>query len=458
MKTIFVTLFNGVAVKNILRTDVIKTILNKSDARLVFFMKDKVRIEYYRREYNERRFIYEAVSSLGVRGFCEKFLSHLKFYLLHTATTDERVKLLFEAEGSYVRYYFRRLAHSLIANRFFVNVARWMDYRFVADERFDIFFEKYKPDLIVCTDLFDDIEIGLLRTAKRSGIKTIGYINTWDRVTARCILRLVPDTLIVFNEQIKKALSRYHYIDQECVKVSGIPQYDRYFTNKAQSREEFSMRRGVDPKKKIIVYAPIGATFSSSDWEIIDLLTALISQGKFKNDPSLFVRFAPNDFIDERELKKRPTLRYDKPGIRFSSTRGVDWDMTPRDLEGLHDTLSNADLLISYASSIAIDAAILDKPIININFELPSFPAKEDSAFRKLPTKIYKWAHYREALATGGIRMVQNIDELIIWVNRYLEDPLLDADGRRALRETQCPFSDGRSAERIAGYILEEIA
>src|SRR3989344_4761359 len=72
------------------------------------------------------------------------------------------------------------------------------------------------------------------------------------------------------------------------------------------------------------------------------------------------------DFFDKSEIEKRPGLKFDYPGKRFSSARGVDWDMDEKDISRLMDTLAYASLFISYASSIVIDAAIFGKPAINI--------------------------------------------------------------------------------------------
>jgi hypothetical protein len=42
-------------------------------------------------------------------------------------------------------------------------------------------------------------------------------------------------------------------------------------------------------------------------------------------------------------------------------------------------------------------------------------------------------------------------------VGADLGNPALDSDGRRRVALEQCQFLDGRSAERVAGFILEEL-
>jgi hypothetical protein len=329
-------------------------------------------------------------------------------------------------------------------------VVRFLDYHLVRNNTYASYFERYQPNAVFFAHLFDELEIHMLREAKRRGVKTIGFVNSWDKATARCIWRLLPDKAIVFNDIVKQEMIVYNEMKEKDVFVSGLPQYDSYFTDTPYtSREEFFRKLHIDPKKKLIVYAPLGRSFGGSDWDIIDLLYRLQGEGKFGQDAAILVRFQPNDFLDEAELKKRPNLIYDYPGVRFSATRGVDWDMNAEHLAHLRNTLHHMSLLVCYASSVSIDAAVFDKPIININFE-----TRKADSFEESSTKYYSFAHYKKALHTGGIRLVQSEEELVSWVRQYLTDPSIDREGRKRLVAEQCQFTDGRSGERIGKFVL----
>jgi CDP-glycerol glycerophosphotransferase (TagB/SpsB family) len=241
-------------------------------------------------------------------------------------------------------------------------------------------------------------------------------------------------------------------MEKEDIFVGGIPQYDDYFKKECLSREVFFNRIGVDPRKKLIVYAPMGRAYSNSDWDIIDLLYAMKSNGEFGEDTELLVRFKPNDFIEEEELKKRPWLIYDYPGKRFSTSRGVDWDMNSRDLEHLKNTLKHMSLLICYASSISVDAAVFNKPVINLNFEV-----RPKEFILKSPTFYYEMTHYKEALTTGGITLVGSKEELASSVRAYLDNPSLNHEKRSRLVSEQYKFTDGMSGKRIGEFVLHQL-
>jgi len=448
---IFITAFEGIEAKNILRTPILGTLLENSDAQIVLLMKSKERADYYKKEFSNDRITYEVVPydrSLG-RGL-DRFFNMLKFTLLRTDTIKLRREMAYELTGKHMAYFINSILNFLLARPHIRKIARTLDFLLVKNIDYVPVFNKYNPDLVFMAHLFEGPEAHILREAKKRGIKTMGFINSWDKITARCIMRLLPDKAIVFNNIVKNEMITHNEMHDHDIFVSGLPQYDEHFIGIRLDRAEFFKRIGVDSSKKIIVYAPMGRAFSNSDWDMIDLLYSLNDKGRFGEDIAILVRFQPNDFVDEAELKKRPNLIYDCPGIRFSSKRGADWDMDFGEIKHLSDTLSYMSILVCYASSVSIDAAVFDKPVININFEI-----NPNEKLIKSPTQYYKMEHYKKALDTGGICMVNNEDDLIASVNRYLENPSLDKEGRRVLVKQQCKFTDGKSGERISKFIME---
>lgn len=453
MKTIFITIFEGVEAKNILRTDIVPTILSRPDVRIVLLMKNPDRIKAYLEEFHDPRLIYEVVPysrSLG-RGL-DRFFAQLKFLLLRTPSTDLQRRLAFETEKNYPAYLASVFANFILARSVFRRLARYLDYVLVKNDDYSKYYDKYNPDLVFLAHLFEEPEIHLLREAKKRGIKTIGFINSWDKTTMRCVMRLFPDKFVVFNNIVKDELIKYHGAEAKNIFVGGVPQYDYYFNGEASPRGNFFQKIGIDPGKKLIVYSPLGSAFSDSDWDAIDFLHELHDEGKFGKNTALLIRFHPKDFIDKMELQKRPYLVYDYTGVRFPSKTLVDWDMSFEDLRHLFDTLYYTDLLICYASSLSIDAAIFDQPIINIDFKI-----KKSNKILKSPALFYKMEHYKKAINTGGIKLVNSESELIKWVNLYLEDPVLERDGRKRLVDEQCKFTDGKSGERIGRFILKAL-
>ena len=454
MKTIFITIFQAVEAKNTIRTPLARALLADPDVRIVFLTQDENRVMHYAREFvDEPRVTFIAEQYPRVYGL-DRFFSKLKFLLLRTPTTTLLRWMLYELHGNPVRYWGAACANFLFARAPVRRVVRALDYLLVSRTPYDKYFDEYKPDIVVLLHLFDDSEIHLLREARRRGVPTVGFINSWDKTTSRCTLRLLPDKAIVFNQIVRHELMEHNEMRAEDIFVSGVPQYDIYFTEPPISRNDFFSRLGLNPRMRLILFSVMGEAFSNSDDDILRELRALMDEGRIPDDVVFLVRFMPCDAVDRGRYPDAPRMRYEFPGVRFSYTSlvAVDWDMPNEEIVHLRDTLAHMEILVCYTSSLSIEAAIFDKPVININFEVgPKQP------MAKSPTQFFEVDHYRKALATGAIRIVSSREELALWINHYLAHPEIDREGRERLVREQCVYSDGRSGERIARFLLDTI-
>jgi len=442
MKTIFIPIFSGIEGKNILRTGIYKRLAAEENARLVFFVKNSERAAYYRKEFSSERVIFEVVPKLCISS-TDAFFSFLKFYLLRTHTIDLKRKTNLERTGNYFNFILSFLANKTLAWPLMRKAVRFLDAQLVeTPEPIKNFFDEYQPNLVFIADLFDNTEAAFLREARRRKIKTVGFLSTWDRVSSRWMIRLLPDEMIVFNNCLKKETAEYADMPQEKIFISGAVQLDRH-SSYAQTARPFA--------ESYIVYGPLGRTFdktAESDKEMVAILNSFIEnkQCGFNGTEKIIVRFPPNDFIKKEELEQLPHIVYDIPGTRFGNTRGQDWDMSEAELDELNNLLHHALLVICYYSSLSIDAAALGKPVININF----YPTDER---KRHP--YYDTTHYAKVKALGGIVLVESKEELCRATTAYIANPSLHARERCAIAEQQGLCADGTAGERVAEKLLE---
>jgi len=112
-----------------------------------------------------------------------------------------------------------------------------------------------------------------------------------------------------------------------------------------------------------------------------------------------------------------------------------------------------ADLNVNLASTMTLDFAIHNRPIVNIAFDVASPPP-----FGKpLWDYYYRFEHYRPVVELGAARFARSPEELAEHVNAYLTDPSLDSDNRRRLVEFEVSLPLGRSSQRIV-EVLETVA
>jgi CDP-glycerol glycerophosphotransferase (TagB/SpsB family) len=164
------------------------------------------------------------------------------------------------------------------------------------------------------------------------------------------------------------------------------------------------------------------------------------------------VRLHPRDEVDSYEaFRNLPGVIVEKP---FRSTvksgDGLAVDITVESQQHLADTMRYSDVVVNVASTIAIEAAIYDTPVVNIAFD-----GEQPSDWTRSARRYYRFTHYVNILRHHAVRVAESPDQLVELVGRYLDDPSLDREGRRQVVREQCQFLDGRSAERVATYVVE---
>jgi len=419
LRTIFIPIFSGNEGRHILRSDISATLVSRPDLRIIFFVRSEERRQYYEREFSHPRVRFVVVPRYRLsRG--DAFFGFLKYYLLRTRTIDLKRRTRYEREGGAVRFALSFVANRILARPFVRRIVRFVDARAVRTPAIADFFDRFHPDLVFLGDLFDDAEAAFSREARRRGIRVAGMILTWDRATSRWCIRILPNELIVHNAFMRDEAARYQDMPAERAHLCGTIQHDALVGAPSAPREVFCRKMGIPPEHKIIVYGPIGRSFDASkelDQTVIDLLDQWVERGALGSRAiTIVVRFPPNDFLQEGDMRPRAHVRYQTPGHRFSGTRGQDWDMSFDDLALLGDTLFHASLVVTYYSSLSIDAAVLDKPVINVNFDAERGRVVE----KRHP--YYETTHYQKAASTAGIRLVQSKRELREWIARYLAD------------------------------------
>ena len=115
------------------------------------------------------------------------------------------------------------------------------------------------------------------------------------------------------------------------------------------------------------------------------------------------------------------------------------------------NTFKHADVVVNLSSTVAIDAAILDTPVVNLDFD-----PQPGQADQQLIKEInHEWPHFKPIAESGGVWLVNDFEELIEAVRTYLARPELHREQRRWMAEYVCGFSDGQCGERMADAIVD---
>lgn len=443
MKTIFILITNGILVRNILYTDIFKK-LQEKNLHIVVFMSKKL-IELYGKELNYPNVIFEEIR--------EKKYSILRnlFSFFISSLITSKTAYLFARYGKpqgkkrsifyFCLWYF--WSHVFGRIILFKKLFRKIEDTFFVDNFYGDLFNKYNPDLVFSASILQPVDMAFIKEAKRRKIKTVGMPKSWDTLD-KFFLRTIPDKFIVQSRDTREILNIEQCVPQENIFIGGFPQFDIYSKKDIlDNREEFLKSLNLDPLRKVIFFGS-GGFFGLSDDLVAEFLSKLVNSNELILPCSLIIR--PH-FL-KRDIN---TVRFDA----FKNYDNVFVDNRYRNSEDVYkydnmfylaNLLNSSDITINSASTLTLDAACLDKPIICV--ALKNAPKKEF-----LP----KTSFYKRVIATGEVRIITSMEELKNNINKYLSDPFLEKEEREILRQRMCHKIDGKSGERIANFLLNEL-
>jgi len=318
-------------------------------------------------------------------------------------------------------------------------------------KQFREYLKRYQPNLLItATPGFNPVEAEMILLAKKEKLPTVAVNFTWDNLTTNSNHIRKTDYLITWNKIVKQEAVEIHHYSPERVWVSGVIKFGHYFVTQPGelTRREFLRRKKLDPKNKTIVFASKPKAYSEQ-LEHIRGIVAARDQGRFAVPVNILIRPHPLDNPDfYAEFSKLPNVWVDQPGTKRNFTSepiSNNVEMDEADMLNLKHTLMYGDVHLQYGSTLALEAAIFDKPVVNIGF-LKTL----------LHNESYTITHYRPVLESGAAPLARNLDELISRTNEYLIKPAQDREPRTKLVDDYLEFQDNLSYKRNVDF-LEKI-
>lgn len=450
MKTVFISVFQPFISRNILDTGVLDELLSRG-ARAVLFVPSSKFDSYKERYARENTEVISFDPEKSASGK-EKLFQNFAWLLVNTNVKKfQQMKRLLYLKRDPIRYVYQRFVSSVFGrSKYFKNFFRWVEERWNEQDALGEYFEKYHPDAVFAPDVFGAGDVMLLKSAQKRGVKNVGMVLSWDNCTTKGLMRVVPDMLLVQNAIIKEEALSIQVVPEEIIQVVGIAHYDYYKEYKPKSREEFFKEIGVDPKNRLILFSPAGEKFIAYDWQIAEILKRAYAAKKIPDDVVTLIRVHPTNPVEFHDFVPDEHFLIEKPGITFTS---VDEKRKELGIEGVHhllDTLAHADLVINTVSSLVIDAAVLDVPVVTIGFD----GFEKNLPFIQSIRRYLADENMAKLLSIGGTPVARSAEETIECVNTYLADKTIDRDGRKNIVEKQCWKLDGKAKERIANAII----
>jgi hypothetical protein len=132
--------------------------------------------------------------------------------------------------------------------------------------RIDAFIANERPDLALITPLvyLASVQMEVLRSAIRQGVRTAFCVASWDHLSSKALLRDMPGRVLVWNDTQRDEAVRFHGVPVDRVTVTGAQCYDHWFSREpAHTREEFCRRVGLPADRPFLLYVGSALFFGS---------------------------------------------------------------------------------------------------------------------------------------------------------------------------------------------------
>jgi hypothetical protein len=293
---------------------------------------------------------------------------------------------------------------------------------------FEALFNRIKPDLVFnCSHIHGIAGELPLKVAHRMGITTAGFIFSWDNLTSRSRIFVPYDHWFVWHDGMKRQiLEIYPQILANNVHLTGTPQFDYHFKPEFDlGRAELCRRIGIDPSRPFVLYTAGIAHHFLEEHRHVELVIDLLREFNLPQLPQLVVRTNIKDTSPEMEALAARGL----DGVVFPRPLWDEDSLTPRedDLALYSSLLRHCVLGVNAASTVSLELLMLDKPVINLDFDPPGSDLPWCRGYRR----HILFDHYRPVAEGAAVMVARSSRDMAAMLRKGLMEPSTGSEERR---------------------------
>jgi hypothetical protein len=243
-------------------------------------------------------------------------------------------------------------------------------------------------------------------------------------------------------------------VPRERVFVAGVPFFDPYHREDGlPSREELLARHGLDPERRLVVFATSSPTLWDLNEPIAETIAGAIDADALGAPAQLVIRVHPNylrpgekSHAGYAEIAARhPHVAVDVPEVRSERLR---IDRAADDERWLGALFKHCDVLVNVFSTTTLEAFLLDRPVVLVAEEVGLDGGSAGRGWAEFD-------HLRALTRYGAGRVAHRLEDIPVLIGRALTDPDADREARLRVAEEELGPLDGRAGERVGRRLLE---
>jgi hypothetical protein len=278
---------------------------------------------------------------------------------------------------------------------------------FVADAAADVVF--VSPLVMIGEKSGSQTEV--VKAARAARIPTVVGVASWDHLTSKGLIRVVPDVVTVWNDAQRREANELHRIPVGRIVVSGAQSLDHWF-DRADPRATTALREalGLDPARPIVLFVGSSRNMAPGTSEI-----------GFVERWVRALRAAPADVLRGAQILVRPhpsnveqwrAVDAGAMGVIIHPLGYSGMPMNDAEVETFRHSMLMSAAVVGVNTTAMIEAAILQRPVLTVR----------DGNFAHSQAETLHFEHL--TMSAGGCVVVAGgLDEHIAQLTQVLANP-----------------------------------
>jgi hypothetical protein len=224
------------------------------------------------------------------------------------------------------------------------------------------FMTDHPADLVLASPLVSGpYLVDYVRLAQAAGIPTGLPVRSWDNLTTKGVLHVVPDGLIVWNDAQRQEAFDEFGVPPDRVAVVGAHNFDHWFGRTPSPRDQFCAGVGLSPDRPYLLYVASSRRIARDESAFV---SRWIQALRAHNDPRvrvLQVLIRPHFQNPDSWQGWSPPA----PGVVVSPPLG-EMPVDDNSRRAFFDGLSHCVAAVGANTSAMIEAAIAGRPVLSI--------------------------------------------------------------------------------------------
>ena len=286
-------------------------------------------------------------------------------------------------------------------------------------------------------------QVEFVKAGRHLGIPTGVCIASWDNLTNKGLIRVVPDRVVVWNEIQRREAAELHGIPAERVVLTGAQRFDEWFDRRpSRSVEEFAARVGLPADRPYVLYLGSSPFIAPDEVSFVRRwLEALRSSGRDTlTEASVLIRPHPQN--------ARQWAAFEPPERVALWPRGGAQPDAGDARADFFDSLAHAAAVVGVNTSALIESGILGKDVLTVLD--PDFAGTQEGTL-----------HFHHLLQENGgfLHVARDLEEHVGQLESALGGGASSAERNREFaRAFVRPHGLEQAAAPLVAQAIEELA